>query len=187
MAPGYLRADRAGRQPHTRVHELVNVSMRKYLPLLTLLALTLVGCGDESAVPPEVRAERELALRQSCVARVLSVRADEDLELLEETLGGYDAEDPFGQIGIRATQAALGFARAYQAHAELRQTAYASLDSAINRAPTPADSLRFLQRAQSISIRPPAPGTVEANVFTSYAANFQDLLQDEDHPCNWDF
>jgi hypothetical protein len=162
--------------------------MRRPIPGLLAIALLVLGAcrDDRAAVPAHVRAEREMAYRQACVARQLAVRADEDLELLEETVEGYDPADPMGAIGIQAANAALRFSRAYQAHADLRLAAHASLDSAANHAPTSADSLRHIQRAQTISIRVPVAGTVEANVFNSYMANFEAMLRDEDHPCNWD-
>jgi hypothetical protein len=160
---------------------------RTVLGLLAIPLLALGACQDDrGTVPAHVRAEREMAYREACVARHLAVRAEEDLELLEETVEGYDPADPMGAIGIQAAGAAVRFSRAYQAHADLRLAAHASLDSAVNHAPTSADSLRHIQRAQSISIRAPIPGTVEANVFNSYMANFEATLRDEDHPCNWD-
>jgi len=162
--------------------------IRKFLLVaLAAIALTVGACREDARqVSPQARAEREAAYRQACVSRSLAARAEEDLETLEMAATSYDPADPFGQIRLQASLAALGFNRAYQAHADLRVLAYASLDSAVNHATTPADSLRHLQRALAISTRPPTAGTLEANVLSAYLDNFTAMLEDEDHPCNWD-
>ncbi len=144
------------------------------------------ACGDQGE-SPEVRAQRESTHRQACVAAVLAERADDNVRTLNDAIAGGDPSDPVVQITQRATASALAFARAYQRHSELRVGAYAYLDSAVNRARTPADSVRYVERASSFLVRFPAEGTVEANVLNSYQNDFLALLSDPNHPCNWDF
>lgn len=154
---------------------------------LALATLALAaGCSDGGEAP-EIRAQRESVHRQACVANILAERADDNVRTLIDALASADPSDPIGQITRRATESALEFARAYQRHAELRVGAYGYLDSAVNRAATPADSARYADRASSFLIRIPAEGTVEANVMNSYQNDFLALLSDPNHPCNWDF
>jgi hypothetical protein len=162
---------------------------RSYWMPLLLATLFASGCGDRAPrpEPPEIRFERVAAYRQACVSRILLTSAAEDLETLSEAARNVDAADPLGEFSRRATAAALTFAEAYHRHAELRALAYAQLDSAVNHAATAADSIRHLERASAFSsVRVPAEGTVEANVFISYQEGFGGLLGNPDHPCNWD-
>lgn len=152
---------------------------------LTSLAFA-AACGDQGE-SPEARARRESAHQQACIANVLAQRADDNVRTLNDALAGTDPSDPVGQIARQATASALEFARAYERHAELRLGAYGYLDSAVNRANTPADSVRYADRASSFLVRIPADGTVEANVMNSYQNDFLALLSDPNHPCNWDF
>ncbi len=159
----------------------------------SLLAFALVlgaaGCGDRGprGESPEVRLQREGAFRQACAARLLAQRADSDLQLLESSYATVDPADPVAEISRRATLSAIEFSRAYQRHAELRVSAYAYLDSAVNHAASAADSARYIQRAGSFSPRFPAEGSIEGNVLSSYQANLLALLENVNHPCNWDF
>jgi hypothetical protein len=156
--------------------------------LLAGVAVSVVACADRARGPEsvEVRFERVAAYRQACAARVLAERAQDDLETLTGTFDALDPDDPISQIASRTTGAALSFGRAYNDHAQLRATAYAYLDSAVNHSATAADSVRYIDRAGRFSIRLPAEGTVEANVFTNYQENLAALLSNPDHPCNWD-
>lgn len=144
----------------------------------------MVGCSDRGSgneVPTEIVLQRATAFRQACAARNLEKTAEENLALLESTLGGDDG-DP-----MAATRnAATGFARAYHRHAELRHTMYANADSALNHVSSSADSLRYEERADAIVVRVPAVGTVEANVMEAYNRDFSRILSDDDDPCNWD-
>lgn len=156
---------------------------------LMAVAVVATACGDTDTRPesPLVRAEREAAYRQACAARLLAEEAEDDLQVLEETLAALDPSEPATQLGRQTTMAALGFARAYERHADLRRTAYAYMDSAVNHAATSADSARYIERAGAFSIRSPEEGTVEANVLASYQADLSAVLENANHPCNWDF
>lgn len=162
--------------------------MRKHPLLLCALLLPFLGCGDAPALDEARLAERESAYRRACVSRALVETAVDDRETLEESfLAARDPSDPLGEVTRHAAVAALEFNRAYIDHAELRATALAYLDSAFRAAPTPADSLRYLRHSAAFAITLPQEGTIEANVLSSYQANFNAVLADEDHPCNWDF
>jgi hypothetical protein len=156
-------------------------------PLVLLALVLLTGCRDERAgpTPPEVLAEREAAHRRSCAATALVDQAEDDIELLDASLDVIEP-GPLAEVTRRATEAALTFSVAYAQHAYLRENAYALLDSATNHSATPLDSARYAQRAAGFSIRIPMDGTLEANVINSYQANLLNLLDDDDHPCNWD-
>ncbi len=142
--------------------------------------IALAACAEDS-VDPAVRGQREAAYRQACVARVLADRAESDLETMNAAL---QSDDEFTRM---AASAAVAFNGAYLRHAEIRLSAYAHLDSAVNHARTPADSMAYSARALSFSIVPPAEGSLEANVITNYDGNLRALLFDPNHPCNWDF
>lgn len=156
-----------------------------------LLAIAFLGasCDDPAQRPesPAARFERESAYRQVCAAEVLARTSEERLLTLESTLETLDPSDPLSDLNRRVTTAALGFARAYERHAELRYGAYAYMDSAVNHAATTADSARYISRASAFSIRAPEEGTVEANVFEQYQADLVAILSNENHTCNWDF
>lgn len=155
--------------------------------IVPLLLLTACGDDEEPGGPTaEVRIQREMAYRQACVAAVIAAEAEENLALLETTFafGGDASESP--PLAQQTTNAVVGFSRAYQQHSELRATAYAYVDSAINHSAATADSARYMARAASFSIRAPMDGTVEGNVISAYQGNFVALLRDEDHRCNWD-
>lgn len=153
------------------------------LSAVALLALSgAAGCDGEPAPPPgEVVLAREQAERAACAADELLQRASDNAENLQEALAGT-AEG--GSMG--AGTAALEFARAYLQHAQLRAAQLAHLDSAYDDSQRAADSVRHLRVAQDLAARQPEPGTVEANVRASFDRNFRAVLQDPDHPCNWD-
>ncbi len=161
----------------------MRVASRALLALF--LAAPLTACGDEGAagtIPEAVVQQRTMAFRQACAAKEIEATAEENLALLESvTLSS-------GEEGLAATHsAATGFARGYHRHAELRYALFAMIDSAFNHARTPADSVRFEERANAFSVRSPSPGTVEANVMESYETDLVQILADADHPCNWNF
>jgi hypothetical protein len=153
-----------------------------------LLILLLGGCRDEVAreASEAVRTEREIAYRQACAANVIARDAEENLEILEATFA-ITGQSSDGAISQQTTSALVAYSRAYQQHAELRASAYAYLDSAVNHSSSTADSARYMTRAASFSIRTPTAGTVEANVMTAYANSLYSLLSDNNHRCNWDF
>ena len=148
-----------------------------------LLAAPLAGCGGGDApdtLPDAVLQQRTMAYRQACAAKEIEVTAEENLVILESIV------PESGDEGLASTRdAATGFARGYHRHAELRYALYAMVDSAVNHARTPADSVRFEERANSFTVRSPAAGTVEANAMESYDMEFRMILADADHPCNW--
>ena len=160
----------------------------KKLVLLLLATAALVGCteGGERAETPETLNERRAAYRQACVAEALATQAADDIATIEGVLANIDTTNPLAEVNRMASAAALEFARAYEAHANLRRSAYAYMDSAVSHSRTTADSARFLERASSFTIRSPGAGTVEENVLVSYQADFTAMLQNGDHPCNWD-
>lgn len=161
--------------------------MSVFTALFLMLLVVIGGCADTGEeIPPEVRAEREISYRRACIARELVARAEDDVEVLAETLGNVDPADPLAAVTRSASEAALEFARAYGRHAELRASAYDLVNSAVNQSETSADSARLIEQAQNFSITIPAEGTVEANVLASYQTNLNTMLADEDHPCNWD-
>lgn len=152
-----------------------------------LLALTLLlaaGCDGTEEVSPEVLERRAAASRASCAATELVRKGEEEYRTLEQTLP--DAQDPTAELMRRATGAALEYARAYLQHAQLRAAAAAQVDSAMNFSSEDADSARHAAAAAQYSIRPPEGGTVEANVYTAYQQDYAGLLNDPDHPCNWE-
>lgn len=151
-------------------------------------AFAVAGCseGTDRPVPPETLNEQRAAFRQACVAQELALRAEEDVATIESVLQSTDPSNPLAEINRMASAAALEFARAYSAHAQIREVAYAYLDSAVNHARATADSARYLERATAVTVRVPQTGTVEENVITSYSANFAATLGDPDHRCNWD-
>lgn len=149
--------------------------MRKSLPILLLLSLLLSACREERE-DPERRAVREAAARAACVAEDLALTARENLAALEPLAGADGA--PGGAFGAAHT-----FARAYRDYAEFRAAALAYADSAL-RARAPADSARYAARAAQYALSEPTPGTMEANVATQYARQFEAVLRDPTHFCN---
>ena len=111
-----------------------------------------------------------MAARQACISQRLALRAEDELQTLQQML---------------AASGPLGFQEAYANHANLRVSAYAQVDSALNHARSPEDSARHMERAQAFEIRRPEPGSVEENVIRSYERNLAAVLGDSDHPCNW--
>jgi hypothetical protein len=158
------------------------------LLLCALLSLTFAACdeGGDRPPDPEQLAFREAAWRQACAARALEEIARSDIETLEAAMTAFDPADPVAEISRMAAGAALEFGRAFHRHAELRNRAYAHLDSAVNVARTPADSATYIERAGAFSIRAPDPGSVEANVIADYEQRIAAILGDEDHRCTWD-
>ncbi len=161
--------------------------MKRLAAALGVLMMA-AACGDagEAAPSPEQLAVREAAARQACAARYLEETAADNLTTLEDARTAFEADDPLAAINRAATQAATDFARAFAAHAELRATAYAYLDSAVNRTSSSADSARYVEQAGRFSIRMPQPNTLEANVIADYQRSLEEILADEDHRCNWD-
>jgi hypothetical protein len=151
------------------------------------LAVLLCGCGDSNDGPtPEQLAERGQAFRDACASISILRTAADDLAVIEAAFATVDPSDAGAVFGQRAAAAAHDYSRAYLAHAELRAGALTSLDSAVNHSRTPADSIRFTERAASYILRTPLSGTIEANVLTSYDAALVEILADPDHRCNWD-
>ena len=111
-----------------------------------------------------------MAARQACIAQRLALRAEDELQTLQQMM---------------AATGPLAFQEAYAQHASLRISAYSQVDSALNHARSPEDSTRHIERAQAYEIRRPEPGSVEENVIRSYERNLAAVLGDADHPCNW--
>lgn len=160
---------------------------RLLIALALALPVALTGCADAEEEPPPVSFEnRRFAYQQACVARVLAAEATDDIATLEEVTAAADPDDPVGALSARASGVALEFARAYQRHAELREAAYAMVDSAVNYSATPADSARYAERGSRYTIRVPEPESVEENVLRGYQRDYEALMRDQDHPCYWD-
>jgi hypothetical protein len=155
--------------------------------VVTLLLLS-AGCdaGGTETVPAEVREQRADAARGACIATELLRRADANLDVLEETLDATSDEPGIAAITRQAAISAFEFGRTYHQHAQLRAGRLAHLDSAYNHGQRSADSLRHVRAAEGFATRPPAPGTVEANVAESYQRDFATVYQNPDHPCNWE-
>jgi hypothetical protein len=148
--------------------------MRRLLPVLICV---VTACGDsETEAAPEMSPAAVLAARHACVAEELARTAQEDLETIQ---AGFAS-------GV-APEGLTTFARAYLQHAQLRLVAYAQTDSALNQSRTPQDSARHERAASQMEIVPPAAGTLEANVITSYEQKARAMLADADHPCNWKY
>jgi hypothetical protein len=147
--------------------------MRRLLPVLICV---VAACGDAETevATEEMSPAGVLAARHACTAEELARTAQEDLETIE---AGFAAG--------AAPEGLTAFARAYLQHAQLRLTAYAQTDSALNYARTPQDSARYEQKASQMQIVPPTEGTLEANVINSYEQKARAILADADHPCNW--
>lgn len=149
--------------------------------LLALLSLS-AGCERQAEPPPrEVVLAREQAERGACAANELLQRASDDVESLQESWGGT-SEGP----SLVAGAAALEFARTHLQHAQLRTGRLAHLDSAYNHSRRAADSSRHVQVAHDLAPGQPEPGTLEANVRSSFDRQFRAIFEDPDHPCNWD-
>lgn len=157
------------------------------LAVLAALAVLTVACGDRpSAVPPQVQAQRIDAHRAACITREIHAEADEDEIIIEETILAANPDTPEGQLTMMTSSAVLAYAVAFNRHADLRASAYAYVDSAFNHSATPADSARYMARADAMVVRTPAEGTLEANVLVSFERKFNEMLANGDHPCNWD-
>lgn len=145
--------------------------MNRSASLALLLLFLVVSCAtDADGVSEEQLRQQSAAARDACIAERLFLRAQDELETLAQL-----------QVG----PAPLGFQQAYTQHAELRFTSLALLDSAYNHARDPADSSRYETASRGYEIRLPEAGSVEDNVLRSYENNFFQILEDEDHPCNW--
>jgi hypothetical protein len=154
---------------------------------MAVLAGSIAGCErGGSELPAEVTRAREQAARRSCVAEAMLRRASADVADLQDAVQGSSGDTPGAELTRRAGVAALQFARAYQQHAELLAAGYAHVDSALSYSRRAADSVQHAQMAQRLSIRRPEPGTIEANVIAAYDRDFASLLNDADHPCNWE-
>jgi len=155
----------------------------------SVVAVTLfAACGDrEPTESPADRAQREAAYRQACASTALSRSALDDLATVESVLPNTTPGDPLAELSQQAALAAYDFARAYQRHAEMRALTYVYVDSAINHSRTDADSVRMMERSAQFAITLPAEGTIEANVILRYQNNLTAILDNPDHPCNWDF
>lgn len=135
------------------------------------ILLTAAACAaDDTGPTPEQLEARDLAARSACVAERIAQRADEELRTLEE---------------LQMAPGPLGFQRAYLQHAQLRLRTLALADSALNHARSSADSVTLDSASRAVRLRLPEPGSVEENVIRSYENNFLTLINDEDHPCNW--
>lgn len=147
---------------------------RRRRPIRALLPIALVvaaACADDETGPSEEQLQtRELAAREACITERLALRAQDELQTLEQ---------------LMVVSGPIEFQRAYAHHATLRRTASAHADTALNHAATPADSARHAGLAQDFQIRLPEAGSVEANVIQSYDTNFAAIFNDADHPCNW--
>lgn len=154
-------------------------------PALILLVPALLAACSERApreVTPEVRAERRAAERGACIAASLADEAASNLVTLDSVAARGEGTPAFGAIH----QATRAYAGAFLRHAELRESAYAYADSAVNFARTPADSARYEEHSRSIVISAPERGSVEGNVFAEYQAKFSSMLADPNNPCNWE-
>jgi hypothetical protein len=163
---------------------------RTFALAFTGIALLLAtGCRDaaDGPIPAGVLAQREMVTRQACISRELLTRAEDDIETLEDTYLSADPDDPLAEVIRQASASGLEFMHAYFRHAELRATALAYIDSAVNHSATPADSIRYTNRSDAFTITVPREGTLEANAMLSYQQAFEELLLEPDHPCNWDF
>jgi hypothetical protein len=148
--------------------------MRRLLPVLICVA---AACGDaQTEAAPEMSPAAILAARHACAAEELARTAQEDLETIEA-----------GFASGAAPEGLTAFARAYLQHAQLRLTAYAQTDSALNQSRTPQDSARHERAAAQMQIVPPTAGSIEANVMASYEQKARAILADADHPCNWKY
>lgn len=136
-----------------------------------LLLFGFVACApDDGGVSEAQLQQQNAAARDACIAERLHLRAQDELETL---------------VQLQVGPAPLGFQQAYTQHAELRLTSLALLDSAYNHARSPQDSTRYANASMGYEIRLPEAGSVEDNVLRSYETNFLQILEDEDHPCNW--
>jgi hypothetical protein len=144
---------------------------RNTIPWLLILLAPLASCaGDDTAPSEEQLRERDLAAREACVAENLALRAEDELQTLAQ---------------LMVAGGPLAFQQAYTQHANLRNAAYAQLDSALNHSATPTDSLAHDEAARAFLIRSPETGSVEENVIRSYESKFMAIFSDPDHPCNW--
>jgi hypothetical protein len=160
----------------------------RVLSVVTLAVLgSALGCENGGrAASPEARERQEMSYRVACASRHILAEATGNEEMLEATVASADPASPEGQALISTSNSVLDFARAYGQHANLRASVYAYLDSAVNHATTPADSVRYAERAGAFSTRQPLQGSLEENVIASYDRNIAAILANEDHPCNWD-
>ena len=150
--------------------------------LLVLAILTACDrdAADEASAGPERTSDQREAARAACIGRELLADAEEDLEELSSF-----TSDGSSLVAGSAGEAARTFATTYAEHARIRSGALAYSDSLLNYVRTPADSARYVRGAAGYALRPPEPGTIEANVAAAYARNFAAITRDEDHPCNW--
>lgn len=144
-------------------------------PLLAL-PLALAACGRDAGEDPERREMRVAAARNACVAEELAIRARENLASLD-TLAAASG-------GVQGPmQAAYTYAQVYRNLAELRHSSMAYMDSAAS-ARTPADSARYVRRAEQFSVRAAEPGTVDANVADAWQRGFAEARRNPEHYCN---
>ncbi|HEX7239839.1 MAG TPA: hypothetical protein VF263_06210 [Longimicrobiaceae bacterium] len=145
------------------------------LGLLALFPALLAGCARDKEEDAERRELRTAAARNACVAEELLIRARENLATMA----------PSGQGGAAgsALRAAYEYAQVYGSHAQLRMGMMANMDSALS-ARTAADSARYMKRAEGFDLRPPEPGTLDANVANAYARDFAQARANPGHYCN---
>lgn len=148
-----------------------------------LLALGACERGADGPSPEAIAARRD-ATRRVCISTELLRKAEDQVETLQSAMG--TDEGPAGELMRRTGLAALQYVRAYHQHAELRAAAYARADSARNYSRSMEDSARHARAADQFQIRTPEAGTLEANVLQAYQSDFATLLNDADHPCNWE-
>lgn len=145
--------------------------MNRLSSLGLLLVFVVASCASDDDGPSAAQLEQQnAAARDACIAERLLLRAQDELQTL---------------VDLQVGPAPLAFQQAYTQHADLRHTSLALLDSAYNHARSPADSTRYADASRGYEIRLPEAGSVEDNVLRSYETNFFQILDDEDHPCNW--
>jgi len=143
--------------------------------LILLAPALLAACKPDEEETKRDEA-RTAAARDACVAEELAIRGRTNAAELDSVAA---------RTGLTTGPAAAAyqFARVYGSYSEAMAQAAAYTDSAAH-AKTPADSTRFIQRAQGFLIGPADPGTLDANVASRYAREFQALRADPNHYCN---
>ncbi len=141
--------------------------------VLVLPLLALAACLDRGPAPEE-EARRRDSTRQVCVTETLAQQARDNVETLEQTVGGSP---------IPAAQAAYQFAQVYKVYADARLQQVTFRDSLLY-ARTAADSQRMQEVIDRNQVAPSRPGGVGAAVEARYAETFTAAMANPDHPCN---